>query len=98
MSKYDNLRLENQIVFPLYLCSKELIRRYTVYLKEIDLTYTQYIVMTFFWEKYSFFSKEPLTTRSFSRSTANASFLNEFVIPDAILNLLCDWWSYATFI
>jgi DNA-binding MarR family transcriptional regulator len=51
MNKYENLRLENQIVFPLYLCSKELIRRYTVYLNEIDLTYTQYIVMTFFWEK-----------------------------------------------
>lgn len=51
MNKYENLRLENQIVFPLYLCSKELIRRYTVYLSEIDLTYTQYIVMTFFWEK-----------------------------------------------
>jgi DNA-binding MarR family transcriptional regulator len=50
MNKYENLRLENQIVFPLYLCSKELIRRYTVYLNEIDLTYTQYITMLALWE------------------------------------------------
>ena len=39
------------MVFPLYLCSKEMIRRYSVYLNEIDLTYTQYIVMCFFWER-----------------------------------------------
>ena len=51
MKKNDVLRLGNQMVFPLYLCSKEMIRRYSVYLNEIDLTYTQYIVMCFFWEK-----------------------------------------------
>lgn len=51
MKKYENLKLENQILFPFYLCSKELIRRYSIYLEEIDLTYTQFIVMSFFWEK-----------------------------------------------
>ena len=51
MKKNDVLRLGNQMVFPLYLCSKEMIRRYSVYLNEIDLTDTQYIVMCFFWEK-----------------------------------------------
>ena len=51
MKKNDVLRLGNQMVFPLYLCSKEMIRRYSVYLNEIDLTYTQYIVMCFFWER-----------------------------------------------
>ncbi len=49
-SKYEKLKLKNQLCFPIYLCSKEIIRRYTKYLKEINLTYTQYIVMMFFWE------------------------------------------------
>ena len=47
----DNLKLENQICFPLYVCSKEIIRRYKPFLDEINLTYTQYIVMMYFWEK-----------------------------------------------
>ncbi len=48
---YDPLALSNQLCFPIYLCSKEIIRRYTPLLKEADLTYTQYIVMMYFWEK-----------------------------------------------
>ena len=51
MRKDDILSLDNQLIFPLYLCSKEIIRRYSILLEEIDLTYTQYIVMSFFWEK-----------------------------------------------
>ena len=50
-SKYDSLKLENQLCFPIYLCSKEIIRRYTPFLETLDLTYTQYIVMMYFWEK-----------------------------------------------
>ena len=50
-SKYDSLKLENQLCFPIYLCSKEIIRRYTPFLEKLDLTYTQYIVMMYFWEK-----------------------------------------------
>ena len=49
--KYDCLKLENQLCFPLYACSKEVIRRYKPYLDELDLTYTQYIVMMVLWEK-----------------------------------------------
>ena len=41
----DSLKLKNQLCFPIYLCSKEIIRKYTPLLNEIDLTYTQYIVM-----------------------------------------------------
>ena len=48
--KYEQLKLENQLCFPIYLCSKEIIRKYTKYLDELDLTYTQYIVMLYFWE------------------------------------------------
>ena len=48
---YDALRLENQVCFPLYACSKELVRQYGPYLRELNLTYTQYIVMMVLWEK-----------------------------------------------
>ena len=50
-SKYDSLTLKNQLCFPIYLCSKEIIRIYTPLLEKLDLTYTQYIVMMYFWEK-----------------------------------------------
>lgn len=50
MDKYDVLKLENQICFPLYACSKEVVRRYKPLLDEIDLTYTQYIAMMVMWE------------------------------------------------
>ncbi len=48
--KYNCLKLENQLCFPLYACSKEIIRRYKPYLDELDLTYTQYITMMVLWE------------------------------------------------
>lgn len=51
MNKHDDLNLENQICFPLYVCSKEIIRCYKPFLDEIDLTYTQYITMMVLWEK-----------------------------------------------
>ncbi|MDD3394311.1 MAG: MarR family transcriptional regulator [Clostridia bacterium] len=47
----DMLKLENQLCFPLYACSKEIIRRYKPYLDPLDLTYTQYITMMVMWEK-----------------------------------------------
>ena len=49
--KYDGLKLEKQLCFPLYACSKEIIRRYKPYLDDLDLTYTQYITMMVLWEK-----------------------------------------------
>ena len=48
---FERLKLCNQVCFPLYACSKELVRQYGPYLKELDLTYTQYIVMMVMWEK-----------------------------------------------
>ena len=50
MEKYDSLKLRNQLCFPLYACSKEIIRNYKPFLDRIDLTYTQYIVMMVLWE------------------------------------------------
>ncbi len=49
--KYESLKLGNQLCFPLYACSKEIIRKYKPYLDNIDLTYTQYITMMVLWEK-----------------------------------------------
>ena len=48
--KYACLMLENQLCFPLYACSKEIIRRYKPLLDRLDLTYTQYITMMALWE------------------------------------------------
>lgn len=49
MDRYDALRLENQLCFPLYAASREVIKRYHPYLTELGLTYTQYIAMMVFW-------------------------------------------------
>ena len=56
--KYDCLRLDSQLCFPLYACSKEIIRRYKPLLDELDLTYTQYITMLVLWEHKSLTAKE----------------------------------------
>ncbi|MBQ8909597.1 MAG: MarR family transcriptional regulator [Oscillospiraceae bacterium] len=53
MKNYDALKLENQICFPLYACSREIIKQYKPFLDKIDLTYTQYITMMVLWEKKS---------------------------------------------
>lgn len=51
--EYDPLLLENQLCFPLYACSREVVKKYKPYLDEIGLTYTQYIAMMVLWEKKS---------------------------------------------
>ena len=48
---YDGLKLKNQLCFPLYACSRHMIRLYKPFLDKLDLTYTQYIAMMVFWEQ-----------------------------------------------
>jgi DNA-binding MarR family transcriptional regulator len=48
---YNNLKLENQLCFPLYACAREVVKRYTPYLDKLHLTYTQYIIMMVLWER-----------------------------------------------
>lgn len=48
---FNTLKLEDQLCFPLYACSKEIIRRYKPFLDPLDLTYTQYIALMVLWEK-----------------------------------------------
>ena len=47
--RYAALRLENQLCFPLYAASREVIRHYRPHLDALDLTYTQYITMMVLW-------------------------------------------------
>ena len=56
--EYESLKLCNQVCFPLYACSKELVRQYGPYLQELGLTYTQYLVMMVLWEKQTVSSRE----------------------------------------
>ncbi len=50
-NRYASLRLENQLCFPLYAASREIIRLYRPHLEALDLTYTQYITMMVLWEE-----------------------------------------------
>lgn len=50
-SKYDVLKLENQLCFPLYAAAREVVKRYRPYLDKLDITYTQYITMMVMWEE-----------------------------------------------
>ena len=55
---YNALKLENQICFPLYAASRELVKQYKPMLDQLNLTYTQYIVMLVLWEKKNLTTKE----------------------------------------
>ena len=49
---YDEaLKLENQLCFPLYAAARQVTSLYTPYLKDLGLTYTQYIVFLVLWEE-----------------------------------------------
>ena len=48
---YEMLRLGNQLCFPLYACSREIVKKYNPLLAELGITYTQYIVMLVMWEE-----------------------------------------------
>ena len=48
--KFEMLKLENQLCFPMYAASREIVKSYRPYLDEMHLTYTQYIVMLVIWE------------------------------------------------
>ena len=48
--KYECLKLSKQLCFPLYACSREMIKLYKPWLDELGLTYTQYITMMVLWE------------------------------------------------
>ncbi|MCM1568603.1 MAG: MarR family transcriptional regulator [Roseburia sp.] len=57
-NNYDGLKLENQLCFPLYAASREIIKQYRPYLDKLNITYTQYIAMMVFWEEKKITVKE----------------------------------------
>lgn len=53
INEYDGLKLDNQLCFPLYAAARRIVSLYTPYLKELGITYTQYIAFMVLWEKKS---------------------------------------------
>lgn len=51
MNRYDGIKLENQLCFPFYAISREIIKLYKPVLDPFGLTYTQYITMIVLWEE-----------------------------------------------
>ena len=47
---YEQLKLENQVCFPLYACARRIVNLYNPLLKPLGLTYTPYIVFMVLWE------------------------------------------------
>lgn len=48
--KYDLLKLDNQLCFPIYVASREIIQAYNQYFGDLDITYPQYLVLMVLWE------------------------------------------------
>ena len=51
LQDFNPLALDNQLCFALYVCSKEIIRKYGPLLEPLGLTYTAYITLLCLWEK-----------------------------------------------
>lgn len=49
--KYNQLKLENQLCFPVYAASRLIIREYQPYLDKLKITYPQYLVLMILWEE-----------------------------------------------
>ena len=48
--EYEQLKLGNQVCFPIYAASRLITRAYQPLLEKLDLTYPQYLVMMVLWE------------------------------------------------
>lgn len=48
---YDSLKLDNQLCFALYACSKTITKNYKPFLDKFGITYTQYITLLALWEQ-----------------------------------------------
>lgn len=47
---YEQLKLENQLCFPVYAASRLITRKYQPHLDKLGITYPQYLVMMLLWE------------------------------------------------
>lgn len=48
---YEQLKLDNQICFPIYAASRLITREYQPLLDELGITYPQYLVLMVLWER-----------------------------------------------
>jgi DNA-binding MarR family transcriptional regulator len=48
--KYEQLKLENQVCFPVYAASRLITREYQPHLEKLGITYPQYLVLMVLWE------------------------------------------------
>lgn len=48
--KYEQLKLENQLCFPVYAASRLITREYQPFLDRLQITYPQYLVLMVLWE------------------------------------------------
>ena len=48
--KFDQLKLSNQLCFPVYAASRLITREYQPYLDKLGITYPQYLVLMVLWE------------------------------------------------
>ena len=48
---YEQLKLENQLCFPVYAASRLITREYQPFLDKLEITYPQYLVLMVLWEK-----------------------------------------------
>ncbi len=48
--EFDPLLLGNQLCFPLYAAARKIVAAYTPFLRQIGLTYAQYVTMMVMWE------------------------------------------------
>jgi DNA-binding MarR family transcriptional regulator len=51
MEPGSELKLENQLCFAVYACAREITKLYHPLLKELGLTYTQYVTLLALWEQ-----------------------------------------------
>ena len=48
--EYEQLKLENQLCFPVYAASRLITREYQPFLENLKITYPQYLVLMVLWE------------------------------------------------
>ena len=90
MEPFDPLLLENQLCFPLYAASREVIKRYHPHLTALGLTYTQYITLMVLWAEGQISAKalgqrlylDSGTLTPVLKSLENKGYLRRFRCPE----------------
>lgn len=51
MNRDESLKLDNQLCFSIYACSREITSMYRPFLDQLGITYPQYLVLLILWEE-----------------------------------------------